>query len=480
MKHTPPPTGAPLRYIDLFAGAGGLSEGFYNAGFKAVAHVEMDREACDTLRTRLAWYHLNDQKTREPYFQYLRGEISRAELYRSVPQQLLDSVINQSIGEDTRAGIFASIDAQLALLPKAERQVDLIVGGPPCQTFSVMGRARVGREAMEQDPRSLLYLQYVKFLEKYQPRMFVFENVLGLLSFRQHQQLGIIEQAFLEAGYRMEVHVWNAKQFGVLQRRERLIIIGWRISDEQLGYPKFDTISREEEEAHTVGELLQHLPPLRAGETYTAQEYPVGLSEDTPYILKSGLRKLCPVITWHTARPHKDYDLAIYARYIDHWNTYGETRPRPKYNELPDHLIKHENRDDFGDRFKVVAGNLSHSQTVVAHINRDGHYYIHPNRDQCRSLSVREAARLQSFPDNFFFEGSRTAVFRQIGNAVPPLMATRIAESIRLAFEGKAEFLPARPAGQRPKMARPPKRHVAAIQTVLSFDPNPVSEMQPA
>jgi DNA (cytosine-5)-methyltransferase 1 len=427
-----------MNYIDLFAGAGGLSEGFHNAGFTPVAHVEMDAAACDTLRTRLAWYYLKKEKNHQPYFDYLRKRLPRAELYKLIPPEVLDSVINAAISEETCESIFEQIDSQLRRLPAEKQQVDLIVGGPPCQTFSVAGRARLGSFAMEKDPRSQLYLQYAKFLSKYQPRMFVFENVLGMLSFKNGRQLDLIRETFLEAGYHIDVREWNARQFGVLQSRERLIIIGWRADQPALGYPVFNILASEQQEQHLVAEILDDLPPLEPGQVLppTPYEKPV-----TPYMDKTGLRRECPVITWHEARPHREEDRDIYRLFIKHWNEGGDMYQRMRYDELPDHLIFHENRKDFADRFKVVAANMPYSQTVVAHISKDGHYYIHPDSTQCRSLSVREAARLQSFPDNFFFEGSRTSVLKQIGNAVPPLMGTRIAESVRDALRGTGSFL---------------------------------------
>ena len=442
-----------MNYIDLFAGAGGLSEGFHNAGFHPVAHVEMNGDACDSIRTRLAWYELRKENKREQYNKYLRNLISRKALYDMMPDGLMESVINLPIGEDTRDEIFRLIDAQRKLLPKNNRQIDLIIGGPPCQTFSVAGRARKGREAMEEDPRSRLYVQYAEFLKKYKPRMFVFENVLGMLSFRQKQQVALIRQTFLEAGYHMDVREWNARDFGVLQSRDRLIIIGWPIDQqEKLGYPAFRTQQRDQ---HTVGEILANLPPLTIEESQKGKQskkgalkpvfnYPVSLerSMESDYILKSRLRDECPVLTWHVARPHTASDRDIYRLYIESWNGYGEAKPRMRYNELPEHFQSHLNKDDFSDRFKVVAADKTYSQTVVAHIHKDGHYYIHPDLEQARSLSVREAARLQSFPDNFYFEGSRTSAFKQIGNAVPPLMATRIAESVWDALKGQGEFLP--------------------------------------
>jgi DNA (cytosine-5)-methyltransferase 1 len=133
------------------------------------------------------------------------------------------------------------------------------------------------------------------------------------------------------------------------------------------------------------------------------------------------------------SRPHSDQDKAIYRIAVEKWN---KNKERLNYNDLPEELKTHRNRNSFFDRFKVVAANESYSQTVVAHIAKDGHYFIHPDIEQNRSISVREAARLQSFPDDYYFEGvkeeaNRTAAFRQIGNAVPPLMAQKIAEKIK-------------------------------------------------
>jgi DNA (cytosine-5)-methyltransferase 1 len=139
------------------------------------------------------------------------------------------------------------------------------------------------------------------------------------------------------------------------------------------------------------------------------------------------------VLTQHITRPHTDQDKEIYQIAVKKWNSEGK---RLDYNDLPDRLKTHKNRSSFFDRFKVVAQDLKYSHTVVAHIAKDGHYYIHPDIDQNRSISVREAARLQSFPDDYYFEGVkqgsiRTAAFKQIGNAVPPLMAYEIAMRIK-------------------------------------------------
>ena len=417
----------PFKFIDLFAGAGGLSEGFSRAGFQPVAHVEMDADACETIRTRQAWFYLKERGREQIYFDYLRKRIDRAELHSKVSEQVRESVIHAAISAETLPDIFARIDRQL----KPGDQVDLIIGGPPCQTFSVAGRARKGREAMEQDPRSRLYVQYADFLSHYQPKMFVFENVLGMLSFRQNQQLDLIRETFDEAGYITQVQQWNAREFGVLQSRERLIIIGWR-KDLKLGYPELKTCG---DHSFKVWDALRDLPKLGPNDKSNGPYR----EETTTYLKWAGIRpsKEASILTWHETRPQTERDLGIYAKAIRIWDEEGRRLRYP--DDLDEEEVTHTNVTGFVDRFKVVGKNERYSQTIVAHIHKDGHYYIHPK--QCRSISVREAARLQSFPDNFFFEGSRTSAFRQIGNAVPPLMAERIASSVLAALQGRATYM---------------------------------------
>jgi DNA (cytosine-5)-methyltransferase 1 len=155
-------------------------------------------------------------------------------------------------------------------------------------------------------------------------------------------------------------------------------------------------------------------------------------TKPTNYLNQTGIRNGLDILTQHIARPNKEQDKKIYRIAVSRWNS---GKVRLDYNDLPESLKTHKNRHSFFDRFKVVADNLDHSQTVVAHIAKDGHYYIHPDINQNRSISVREAARLQSFPDDYYFEGvkegkNRTAAFKQIGNAVPPLMSYLIAKEL--------------------------------------------------
>lgn len=405
-----------MNFIDLFAGAGGLSEGFIRAGFKPIAHVEMNKDACDTIRTRTAYHWLKENKKTRIYYDYLKTETkNKEELWKKVPENLIKSVINKEISENTLPEIFKTIDKELN-----GKKVDLIIGGPPCQAYSVAGRAR---KDMDNDPRNHLYKHYVKFLEKYKPRMFVFENVPGILSAKNGEYLSKIFDAVRNAGYEVAIppkKYLNAKDFGVLQDRKRVIIIGWRNSL-KLKYPEFKI---NENNFQISKDLFSDLMPLKNGEgTINAVEY---LGPTTEYLKRTYIRNGLDFVTQHIVRPNNVNDLEIYRIAVEEWNK-GK---RLNYATLPARLIKHNNVESFTNRFQVVNGKgVSH--TVVAHIAMDGHYYIHPDKKQNRSISVREAARIQSFPDDYFFEGSRTAAFKQIGNAVPPLMAQKIAEKIR-------------------------------------------------
>ncbi|WP_228429273.1 DNA cytosine methyltransferase [Chryseobacterium sp. 52] len=402
-----------LKFIDLFAGAGGLSEGFVRAGFIPVAHVEMNKDACDTLRTRTAFHWLKENGRAKEYYDYLQGNISRDELWSKIPQHLIKSVINTEISEETLPSIFDQIDAELAT-----DTVDLVIGGPPCQAYSVAGRVR---KDMTDDPRNHLYKHYVKFLTEYQPKMFVFENVPGILSANNGHYLQLIFDAVGEAGYELELKVLNAQDFGVLQDRKRVIIIGWK-NNLDLEYPQFDKVEMKFEIAK---HLFNDLPKINSGQGHWGVSEYVGKTNN--YLESTGIRNGINFTTQHISRLNNENDLEIYRIAVDKWVNDGK---RLHYAELPERLIKHNNTKTFTNRFQVV-NHKGVSHTVVAHICADGHYYIHPDINQNRSITVREAARIQSFPDDYFFESSRTAAFKQIGNAVPVLMGEGIANKIR-------------------------------------------------
>ena len=212
----------------------------------------------------------------------------------------------------------------------------------------------------------------------------------------------------------------NAKNFGVLQDRKRVIIIGWK-KELGLSYPEFKT---NENNFKILKDLFSDLKSLQNGKgTLNAVDY---AKPTTEYLEQAKIRNGLDFLTQHIARPNNENDLEIYRIAVDEWNN-GK---RLNYAQLPTKLIKHNNTKSFTNRFQVVNGQgISH--TVVAHIAMDGHYYIHPDIAQNRSITVREAARIQSFPDDYFFESSRTAAFKQIGNAVPVLMGEGIARTIK-------------------------------------------------
>lgn len=407
-------------FIDLFAGAGGLSEGFVaDGGFIPVAHVEMNPYAAMTLKTRTCYYYLKENNRLDEYRSYQRGEITRDELFARMPNGMLDTVINKEISDTTTTEIFDLIDE---ILENANIQnVDIVIGGPPCQAYSLIGRAK-DPDNMRNDPRNFLYRQYVRFLNRYRPRMFIFENVPGILTANNGETFQSIIREFNDAGYTVDHRILDAADFGVLQHRKRVIIIGWQ-ADLQIVYPEFEIT----EVQATVNDILRDLIRLEI-----ATENNVYVSEPTNYLRASGIRADDDILTHHVCRFHNPRDIEIYRRVITAWN---ENHRRLRYTDLPEELCTHKNRNAFLDRYKVVAGDIQCSHTMVAHISKDGHYFIHPDVTQCRSLSVREAARIQSFPDNYFFEGPRAAKFVQIGNAVPPLMAKGLARGIRDILE---------------------------------------------
>ena len=408
-----------LNYIDLFAGAGGLSEGFIRAGFNPIAHVEMNKDACNTLKTRTAYHYLKATNQQNIYYDYLKSlEKNNEDLWAKIPKNLIDTVINKEISNETIPDIFQTIDKALG-----KENVDVIIGGPPCQAYSIAGRAR-DKKGMREDPRNFLYLYYIKFLKKYQPKIFVFENVPGILSANNGVYLDKIFKAAQEIGYKLAIppkkHL-NAKDFNVLQNRKRVIIIGWK-KELKLSYPDFEEITPK----YTVLEdLFADLPHLKQGQgTQACVPY---TSPVAPYLKLSKIRnENINFVTQHIARKTNENDLEIYRMAVDDL----AKGKRLNYVTLPKRLIKHNNTNAFTNRFQVVNGQ-SISHTMVAHIASDGHYYIHPDKKQNRSLTPREAARIQSFPDDYFYEGSRTATFKQIGNAVPPLMAEKIAGKIK-------------------------------------------------
>lgn len=410
-----------MNFLDLFAGAGGLSEGFMRTGFQPIAHIELNKYACKTLETRSAYYYLKRNNMIDLYREYQRTygknekkrDKERAKFLSYIPKEAMEPIINEEISDKTLPAIFQMVDNRLYNM--GTNEIDIVIGGPPCQAYSLVGRAR-DENNMKNDSRNYLYKLYVRFLIRYQPKAFVFENVLGILTAFNGDLFKNIKAYMKRAGYNIEARGIDAKDLGVLQRRKRIIIVGWR-KDLNFSYPEFQPCNMN----YVVNDILYDLPKLMAGKLYEKFNY---IKKPNKYLLDTGIRNEDDIVTHHIARPNIDRDLKIYKLVVMKWN---KEKARIRYTDLPEELRTHNNITSFLDRFKVVASNEKYSHTLVAHISRDGHHYIHPDIKQNRSITVREAARIQSFPDDYFFEGPRTANFVQIGNAVPPLMAEKIA-----------------------------------------------------
>lgn len=391
-----------MNFIDLFAGCGGLSEGFYRQGFHALAHIEIDPTACETLRTRMRYYG-----------------------YEDADRAVLELDITR---EDVIERLEETVDG---------RRVDLIIGGPPCQAYSSLGRAK-DDNAMQNDPRNYLFESYVKVLNHYEPKLFVFENVTGMLTARiggEH----IVDKVVAALGEKYKVRldpgrcVLNSANYGVPQIRKRVIIIGVRkdlaLEPEEIyeGIRKthYDPEMPKEERAGleryvTVRDAIGELPPLLPGQGEPVRAF---VSERDNEFLKRIRRPDDRILRDHVARNHNEADIRRYkAMSGNHWTFQELLEKRPD--------LRHEKPRVFGNSYVVQWWDLP-SKTIIAHLYKDGNQFIHPDSSQGRTFTVREAARLQSFPDDFVFEGPRTEQFKQVGNAVPPLFAEAIAGCIR-------------------------------------------------
>ena len=409
--------------LDLFSGAGGLTEGFCQAGgFDMIAHVEMNKWAAKSLETRMLYHSLKRLGNMDIYHKYMRNYDSAGsrDVFLKECRDLglgETGVINMAISLENRDDIARIISDNLKTAEK--KRIDVVIGGPPCQAYSIMRRWQHCKDTSLSDQRLYLYRHYLHYLKTFRPRMFVFENVPGLGSIDSGMFMDIIKNNMKSAGYHVKLQILNAADFGVLQNRKRIIIIGWK-KNESLEIPEF-VPNRADATIHDL--IMEDLPVLDAGSGEDVQNY---RAPPTRYLQEYGIRRPeDDVLLHHIARPNCERDLEIYRRAI----LAMKEGIRLKYTDLPIELRTHANTTSFLDRFKVVDEH-SCSHSVVAHISRDGHYYIHPDINHPRSLTVREAARIQSFPDDYIFEGPRGPRYVQIGNAVPPLMAKGIAELI--------------------------------------------------
>jgi DNA (cytosine-5)-methyltransferase 1 len=501
--------------VDLFAGPGGLAEGFSSfksddgsRPFKIVMSVEKDPIAHQTLRLRSFLRQFEGQLP-DAYYSWIKDGGAQPDWPRLHPAQWRDAceeALNLTMG-------VAADDATIArkLAAKRRRYGDrtIVIGGPPCQAYSLVGRSRNKGKAdyvFEDDHRHELYKAYVNVLNRLRPAAFVMENVKGLLSskangdFLFHRVLTDLREAGGRGcGYKLislrpdgsstmdpapSDFVIRAERFGIPQARHRLFIIGVRedIAD-ALDEKAIEIAQLAEEPEATVRHVLEGLPRLRSGISRgedNADEWTAKVRQTFAELenmrlagpasrtvafkasldramtaLRSGNMTLhrcerslaAPVpecarelADWlddprlqalpnHESRTHMPADLARYAFAAVFGEAFGRS---PKANEFPRELApEHANwrSGKFADRFKVQVWDAP-SSTVTSHISKDGHYYIHPDPAQCRSLTVREAARLQTFPDNYVFLGNRTQQYVQVGNAVAPMLARKIAASL--------------------------------------------------
>jgi DNA (cytosine-5)-methyltransferase 1 len=449
----------PNYVIDLFSGAGGLTEGFAREEFDIIAHIEKDTWACETLGTRICYHWLKNNNHFEHYNNYLRqtesikknAALKEDLFYNRFPELrslVQNRVINKTFGNPANEpNTISSVDA-IKQIKNIARQngvqsISAVIGGPPCQAYSLIGRARM-KDLAARDDRNFLFRYYLDIVNEFRPKLFVFENVPGILTAQKGQLFPAIREEFDRIGYGLvsgpsrndRDNIINSMDYGVYQLRRRVILFGYLKSayPEGFQYPIFSQYTKYLNEPMTTANVLSDLPHLKAGEgsDFWTGEYPANepLSR-YQFLMRDG----CPGILNHRSRAHRDADLEIYAMQI----SASANSKKISYSQLPERLQFHKNREKkvFEDRFRVHGYNeMPH--TIVAHISKDGHYNIHPDPEQLRSLTVREAARIQSFPDNYFFEGPRTSQFIQVGNAVPPLLSQIIAKAVKTELENSA------------------------------------------
>lgn len=502
--------------IDLFAGPGGLGEGFSahagTHGFDVVLSVEKDKAAHNTLELRSFLRQFARGRLPDEYYAYVRGEeITRQTLFEMYPEEAARArtiAWLAELGKEPQGNVLDRIRTALG-----DARHWVLLGGPPCQAYSVMGRARMGKmEDFAKDHRHTLYREYLNILAAFQPTVFVMENVKGILS-SKHRDKAIfgkilsdmrdpwnalsasdrqkIPQPDVLHQYRIfsfstpatvgdeelapEDYIIESERYALPQKRHRVILLGIRAD-----YGVIPPVLEMANGTVTVGDILKGMPPLRSrvskgdstGYAWRAavrrgasdctancmhrfrglgtviRDAMKSMSDSLPVggqFVPGGARPV-RLADWlfdpmvggllqHEARGHMESDLHRYMFSACFTQMNGRA---PKLDEFPEVLYpNHRNAvpgddgkvADFSDRFRVQRWDDA-STTITAHIAKDGHYFIHPDPLQCRSLTVREAARLQTFPDNYFFEGNRTQQYHQIGNAVPPFLAYQLADIV--------------------------------------------------
>lgn len=356
--------------VDLFSGAGGLGLGVENAGWTVVAAIDHDKKALETHNSN---------------FEGLTLDVDMSE-----PDSVSDLI---------------------KLLEPLT--IDLVVGGPPCQPFSRAGKSKIRslvRDGKweELDQRRELWRSFVRVATALGPRAVLMENVPDMALGDDLAVIREIAEELELSGYLVDYRLLDAWRFGVPQHRKRFFLQARR-DTAVLTWPPVS------EEKVSVRDAIEDLPQL--GVTVGARELPREQTEVSPFALQMSKSSDQSVIFDHMTRPVREDDR----------EAFGMMTSKTLYSDLPERLRRYRS-DTFDDKYKRLDWD-DLSRTITAHIAKDGYWYIHPGED--RMISVREAARLQTFPDHFRFAGSRSDAFRQIGNAVPPELGRRVSSALR-------------------------------------------------
>lgn len=499
----------PHLLVDVFAGPGGLGEGFLSRTdskgaprFKSALSVEKNADAHATLTLRHFVRKFGTTEFPEDYYSYLAGAITLEDLYALHPYEhaaAVDSARQITLGEGSHTQIKRLLNEKLLNHSKWA-----LVGGPPCQAYSLVGRSRMGGNPdFEQDERHFLYKEYLKIIADHLPPVFVMENVKGLLSATvegvsmitrivadlenpskalkgrssgvTYRLFSLVEKEQPGGTIDPRMFIVRAENFGIPQARHRMFIVGIRsdidvrpsllkpkdapsVRDMIGDLPRIrsrlsrgvDTPERWRAAITSIrpSEVAQHLngakhtkavrseievvigPYADWPEETAAKAYAPGRPSSAVALVRDPLLK---VLDGHEARSHMASDLQRYMFAAVFADVTGRS---PKLADFPPALLpNHDNvnkgvsGDMFADRFRVQLADRA-STTITSHISKDGHYFIHYDPMQSRSLTVREAARLQTFPDNYRFLGNRTSQYHQVGNAVPPHLAGQIADIV--------------------------------------------------
>lgn len=381
----------PITFIDLFCGCGGFSLGLKRAGFKGLAAIDFNHEAV---------------------------EVFRANFFCEIPH-ILERDLTTFSPSDLAAHI-------------GTNRVDLIVGGPPCQGFSTARQvdgANHGARLME-DPRRHLYKEFLRHVEHFQPKVFVMENVLGIRSASGGEYFTKVQAEARKLGYRVHAQVEECVKLGVPQKRRRQLFIGTRQDLPGYFHPKLELPKRAIPDA-TLWEAIGDLPPLKAGKGAEERDYDLNrrVAKNTHRSCQylSGVLEVAKAsnLTAHRARPHNDRDLGDFTK-LKEGESSAEAMRRGVEFDFP------YDKTTFKDRYTRQHRNRPCS-TIVAHLAKDGLMFIHPTQN--RTLTPREAARVQTFPDWFKFPVARTHQYRVIGNAVPPLVGEAVGIAVKSFLE---------------------------------------------